>query len=101
MQAHCEICDRSNAAGNPLVGLNEWDAEHGGNPEAFFLCRDCLSRREVASWAISAPQGERIQGALEHHSDVLHPRFTYLSDAKRIHLVRLRPQWVHERILAA
>lgn len=100
MQAHCEICERTDSPGNPLTGLNELEAEHGGTPEAFFLCQNCLSRREVASWPLRGPRGERVYDALEHHTDVLHPRFTYLSDSRRIHLVRLRPQWVHDRIFA-
>jgi len=101
MANHCEICEKTGSPGNPLIGLKELEAEHGGTPESFYLCQDCMQQREVASWPLRGPRAERVQNALERHADALHPRFTYLSDARRIHLLRLRPQWVHERLLAA
>ena len=97
MDGNCAICGESPTNSNPLRHLVELRSRPADDMREIVLCADCTRRREVRSWSTVGPRGQVLETALESHPDSSAKRFSYLEDEQRIHLLRLRPDWVGNR----
>lgn len=90
----CTACHRSMPLSS-LAHLHDLELREGGSRKEVLLCDRCLQARRSRSWAANASKTDRLIKHMGGRHDRTHSRFSYLQDeAKDVHLVRLRPQWV-------
>lgn len=89
----CEICGEADSKTNPVHAFAELGFGDA-HPGHIALCRSCVQRRELLAWPSNLHEGRRLEHALLERPEPLRGRYAYLGDAKGIHLMRLRPEWV-------
>lgn len=101
-QAICETCGATGTIGEGIRTLNELGVGPGHQAHAIHLCEDCLERKDTRSWELTDALGRRLYETLEAQTEAPARRYSYLLEpGERIHLVRLRPDWVQRHALEA
>lgn len=92
--ATCAACGTEGTLGRAVRFLST----PGGSDEpdeALHLCEGCLSKRSAKTWHSDGSQGAQIKEELDGPTSGPRDRYSYLEEpGQRIHLMRLRPDWV-------
>lgn len=97
MQATCATCHATGDVGDQLHELTEVGAGTPEGARTIHLCEDCLDRRETGHWSLAGAEGQRLYEALHSEPHAPRERYSYLVEPdQRLHLVRLRPDWLHQ-----
>lgn len=97
MHATCATCHATGDVGDELHELTEVGGEGPSDARTIHLCEDCLDRRETSQWPLAGEAGQRLYEALDSQPHAPRERYSYLLEPdQRLHLVRLRPDWVQQ-----
>lgn len=95
--AVCAACGARSTRGGRVRRLNELGFGLENERKAIHLCQDCLHRRTERQWTLEDDDGRRVYDALHGDPNGTRQRYSYfLEEDDRIHLLRLRPEWVDE-----
>lgn len=94
MDNECAICGSEGTKTNKIRSYSEVRQNPDGFHDEIRLCESCVKTREVASWSVKTDPGRRLHGELDLQMETPGGRYTYLDDDRRLHLLRLRTNWV-------